>query len=190
MKLQAICEKLLQGRWKKILVGVVVSGLLLPIPAVALTFLGGWSGFLAVSGGAPFAQVSSNDTPNGGSLTVNMGSYSANQPADSVVSLSRTFRIRSEGEAVAIQQAFASIIRNANIQVTLDIRRLTGRTRFNIPPTNASAGNTIRTIRHSTTDRRFMTGGLYRISIYMRYSKTANGLWNNVTPHQFTFTGV
>lgn len=176
--------------WKRIVAGVVTAALLLPLPAMAITFLGSWSVTQFRTGSPPVAVVSSGDTGGGGFLSIDMGSYTAPRSAVSQVTAVRTFRVRSSGELLNLDRQFSTQLRNANLNLDVQFQRITGRSSFRINPITESAGSTTRTVGLNRTDSRFMTGGLYRAVITVRQHKSATGMWNNVSPYRFTFTSI
>ena len=176
--------------WKRVVVGVVTAALLLPLPALAITFLGSWSITQFRTGGAPAAAVTSSDSGGGGFLSIDMGAYSAPRSAVSQVTAVRSFRVRSSGELVNLERQFATELRNSNLKVDVQFQRITGRTNFRINPVTESAGGTLQTVSFNQTDSRFLTGGLYRAVITVRQQKSASGLWNNVSPYRFAFTSI
>jgi hypothetical protein len=176
--------------WKRVVLGVVTAALLLPLPAMAITFLGSWSVIQFRTGGAPAATVTSGDSGGGGFLSVNLGNYSASRAAVSQVTAVRSFRVRSSGELVNFERQLSTQIRNANLKVEVQFLRITGRSKFPISSVTESAGSTMRTVNFNQTDSRFLTGGLYMAVLTVRQQKSASGSWNNVSPYRFTFTSI
>lgn len=176
--------------WKRVVAGVVTAALLLPLPALAITFLGSWSITQFQRGGPPAATVTSGDSGGGGFLSIGLGAYSAPRAAVSQVTAVRSFRVRSSGELLNLERQFSTALERSNLRVDVQFQRITGRSSFRINPVNEAAGATPRTVNFSQTNSRFLTGGLYRAVVTVRQQKSAAGLWNNATPYRFTFTSI
>jgi hypothetical protein len=183
-----------RAAWKRIVFGVMAAVLLLPIPAVAITFLNSWDVRQNQSGGAPSATVSSTDTPDGGSLTIGMRAYSAPRVATSTVDAVRRFRVNNKKEMVSLVRRFNTYIQNADLRVSVRFRRLTGSTNWNLPDVQASRyaefSRASFWINYNQTDSKLMSGGTYEVSITVRQHKNATGAWNNATPYRFTFSSL
>jgi hypothetical protein len=138
----------------------------------------------------PAAQVTSTDTPTGGSLLINMGAFSGPGDATSQVKASRFFTVNNPSEVVSIAQSFTSLLRSADVQATVRIVPISGTGSFSPSTLTGSAGSNPQTINRSALDSATLTGGVYQLIVTVRYTKTGNGLWNNTSPHRFDFTGV
>lgn len=176
--------------------------LLVPVPALALTFLGSWNYFKATTGGGGpdiVQGTSSNNTdnPNNYGLTIGMGFV--NPPSTITkysVTATRDFQITDPVQSVNIAHSFASLVNDGSINVTLSIQRYgVANDPFNFPPysqtvpASAPPGSLLFLDNFNRTGR--LTQGLYRLSLTITYMRTPpNGSWNNSSPHTFTFRGL
>ncbi|MFT3881388.1 MAG: hypothetical protein QM703_17200 [Gemmatales bacterium] len=174
--------------------------LLVPVPALALTFLGSWNYFTATTPSGnlvPGASQNSTDNPNNYGLTIGMGFV---DPPSNItkysVTATRDFQITNALEFVRIAHSFFSYINNGSINVTITIQRYgVANDPFNFPPYSVSAGQTAPPGTGFGLDDFSKTGrlsqGLYRLSLTITYMRTPpNGSWNNSSPHVFTFQGL
>ncbi|HQR09102.1 MAG TPA: hypothetical protein PLN21_19930 [Gemmatales bacterium] len=171
--------------------------LLVPVPALALTFLGSWNFFSATTGGGGSDIVNgtfhnNSDNPNNYGLTIGMGFV--NPPSTITkysVTATRDFQITSDSQLISIAHSFGSFLDNGSISATLSIQRYgVANDPFNFPPYSVTTppGTFV-----GTNLTRFgrLTLGLYRLSLTITYMRTPpNGSWNNSSPHTFTFLGL
>jgi hypothetical protein len=180
-----------RGPWKKMLAGVAVATLLLPVPALALTFLGSWVFTSVITGGAPVPTTSFSDSANGGSLTIGMGSYSATPSASSEITATRNFTIPSGGQMVSVFRSWITTLQQANLQVKINIMKTNGNTSLDFNSAD-SAGLTQTTFTRTFTNSQRLTPGTYKVVIDILYKTNAATphKWINSSPHRFDFTGV
>jgi len=180
-----------RGGWKKVVGGLAAVALLLPMPALALTFLGSWQVTQNQQGGAPRATVSSHDTSSGGVLNLNLGSFSHTGAASSTVTAARNFTVSSPQEAVTIANNFQTILKNAGLNVTVTVRRTSGGSdKFGFPKFSQTAFSRPRFVDVTSTKTRTLTAANYRVTVTVQNTKDRNGSWTTVSPYQFSFNGV
>jgi hypothetical protein len=161
------------------------------MPALALSFLGTWQFNQNQTGGAPRAAVSSRDFSGGGSLTINMGSFSRRGEGTSTVTATRNFSVSSPREAVTIASQFQSILKNAGVDVSVDVRRVNGGGDvFGFSRFDRSVNSRPRFFDRSYSRTRTLASGTYRVTVTVRDTKERTGSWTTVSPYQFTFSGV
>ncbi len=172
--------------------------LLVPVPALALTFLGSWNYFSATNPAGNTASIlgtfqNSTDNPNNYLLQIGMG---APKPTSIVTSYSvtatRDFQITDPSQLVKIAHSFSSYLQDAGINVTINIQRYgVANDPFNFPPYSITADNFGKTVGlDNFFSQRSLSMGLYRLSLTITYTRTPSGGWNNSSPHTFTFKGL
>jgi len=176
--------------------------LLVPVPALGLTFLGSWNYFIATTGGGGSDVVNgtstnSTDNPNNYSLTVGMGYV--NPPSTITtytVTATRDFRIDNPSQTINILHFFGSFINDSSIKVTIAIQRFgVANDPFNFPPYNISAPllnppGTFVSL-NGFGRRGALLQGLYRMTVTLTYTRNPpQGSWNNSSPHTFNFRGL
>ena len=164
--------------------GAAALALLLPLPALALTFLGSWQITNQQTGGAPRATVTSQDNSSGGVLNIDLKSFSCRASGSSTVTAVRNFRVDSPSEVVTVARSLQTILKNAAVDATVQIQGV----RF--PNFDEAAGSRPRLFADSTSRQKRLRGGTYRVVVTVRASKDRNGSWTTVSPYQFTFSGV
>jgi len=179
-------------RWKKVkVIGAILAAVLfLPMPALALTFLGAWNINQNQTGGAPAAVVTSGDSATGGFLNIDMGSYSNRVVASSAVTANRDFSIASPSEVVTFTRAIQAIFRNANLEASVTVQRLSGTSDFLFPTFDRKVGSHVRYFNRVDRRTHRMNSGTYRVLVTVRNTKEKTGFWQTVSPYHFTFNGV
>lgn len=172
--------------------------LLVPVPALGITFLGSWRFFSTTTGGSVAGSSTGfSDQANNYGLTIGMGSV---QPPSNVskysVTATRDFQITSLSELVRISHSFGTFISDGSINVTMTIQRYgVANDPFNFPPYSFVAPQS-NPPAFAYLDDFFRTGtltqGLYRLSLTITYMRTPgpNSSWNNSSPHTFNFRGL
>lgn len=174
--------------------------LLIPVPALGLTFLGSWRFFTSNVGGLPTNLTPPGivDNPNDYQLTINMGKV---DPPSTVskysVTATRDFSIADPSELIRISHSFGTFMRDGNINVTMTIQRYgVANDPFNFPPYSFSAPAYPAPVSNPSLDDFFkqspLTQGLYRLSLTLTYIRNPNdnSNWNNSSPHVFNFRKV
>jgi hypothetical protein len=164
--------------------------LLAPVPAFALTFLGGWSFFQSVPGVATiFPPV---DGQNAYQLKIGMGNVPPPNITKLSVTATRDFQITNPMELISITHAFGSVLTNGSINVTLSIQKYNVPSDpFNFPAYSFTAMGT-QFPSLNFTKNGSLTQGLYRLTITLTYTTCGQATgcgWNNSSPHTFTFLG-
>ncbi len=173
-----------RGGVRKILGGAAALALFLPLPALALTFLGSWQITQQQTGSAPRATVTSHDTGTGGVLNIDLKSFSARATGTSTVTAVRNFQVASPSEVVTVARNLQSILKNASVDATVQIQGI------GFPAFSDAAGSRPRLFQDTTSRTKRLRGGTYRVVVTVRNTKDRNGSWNTVSPYQFTFSGV
>ncbi|HMP58041.1 MAG TPA: hypothetical protein PKD86_01700 [Gemmatales bacterium] len=191
--------------WLRRILAALTLLLLVPVPGLAITFLGtGWAILVSSTGnlidGDP-SPPTHNFTPNprGGLLEINMGEFLqnggfSNGPAQLRVTATRDFRVNGASETLRITRSFQSQLANGSIQVTVNIQpyNLANTPPYIIPPVTrlAPLGPPI-TVNDFSTNNGVFLGGNYRVTITITYTLNgAGGYWKNDTPHRFDFFGI
>jgi hypothetical protein len=191
--------------WTRRILAAATLLMLLPIPAMAITFLGAdWNYQVTFQGnpldGFPSAPLT-NFVPNprGGVLTIDMRQFLQNGNfsqggAQVRIQATRDFRVNGASETVRITRSFRSTLANGQIQVTVNIQpyNIANQPPYTIPPVtrNAGLGPPIQVGDNSTNNGVFL-GGNYRVTITITYTLNgAGGFWRNDTPHRFDFYGI
>jgi hypothetical protein len=171
--------------------GAILALLLLaPVPAFALTFLGGWNFFQSVPGIATIFPPS--DAPEHYMLKIGMGQIPPPSVTKLSVTATRDFQITSPSQLISIRHMFGSFLQSGSINVTLSIQRFNvPNDPFNFPPYSFS---TLGTANPSLDFTKFgtLTQGLYRVTLTITYTCKSTPLgcaWNNSSPHTFNFDG-
>lgn len=172
--------------------------LLIPVPALALTFLGSWNFFSATTGGGGSDIVNGTFTnpvpenPNNYGLIIGMGYVNPPSTISKYsVTATRDFQITDPAQTVNIAHSFGSMLNNGSINVTLTIQRYgVANDPFNFPPYSITTppGLFVGLDNFQRSGR--LTLGLYRLSLTITYMRNPTGSWNNSSPHTFTFKGL
>jgi hypothetical protein len=196
MSMRSVTGKLLAGRTKAIVGGALVVLLLAPIPGYAITFLGpDWLFTIEKSGGPPISTTSFTDNSTGGTLTIDMGQYSAASQASSKIKAKRDFTVAPGGESVDISSAFETLAFKSDVKVGIKIKPLNGGDTIKLPVFFQAAGNTPSVLSTNDQFNQFLAEGTYKMIVKVKYTKKTAGTWDNqppgsTSPHQFTFSGV
>lgn len=192
----------------RVLAAAIALLLLLPVPGMALTFLGFWQIFSSSSGtGVPSPTTSFGDNLRGGFLEVNMGEYLNNGFSGNLsVTAIRDFRINGAAELVTIRRSFTSLLSDGRIRVTVNITpyNVANPPPFNIPPVNINRTGAIfpgppfggPTVGDNSSNTGLFLGGNYRVTINILYEKNGqlnnqnSGYWKNLSAHRFEFFGI
>jgi hypothetical protein len=188
----------MQRTMRNLLTAALALALLIPVPALGITFLGSWRFFSSNVGGSPTGLTPPGivDNPNDYGLTINMGQV---QPPSTTskysITATRDFSITDPSELIRISHSFGSQMENGNINVTMTIQRYgVANDPFNFPPYsfNAPPGVTSNPGLNDFFKQSSLTQGLYRLSLTLTYIRnvTPTSFWNNSSPHVFNFRKV
>ncbi|MBL8822709.1 MAG: hypothetical protein JNJ77_08995 [Planctomycetia bacterium] len=179
---------------RKILTTALVLVALLPVPALAITFLGGWQ-FFATHPGIT-SQTFTDDFNNYG-LTISMGAVAAPSGVTKVsVTAIRDFRVTDPSELVRISHSFGSYIQDGSINVNVSIQRYgVANDPFNFPPYSFITQNPALQYNPSLNDffkQNTLAAATYRMAVTITYTRSGatTSSWNNSSPHVFNFRGV
>jgi len=207
----------LLSRWKQLLGGLVAALFLVPVPALALTFTGGWQAVIDREGKPKPPPPRFNDVTNNRGqkdlLTVNMGNYQGGKvKAASRIDLTRRFNISAASQLLEFQDHFAAQFSQAGALVKVAVRDTMGRAvlratiddqgEFIIlgaPPVMrtplkfnknfpSSAFQTV----NGDLDKIFrLKKGHYFLEVEVVYTTNRRtGGWRTISPHQFEFIGL
>jgi hypothetical protein len=191
----------LLGRWKPVLGGVIAALLLLPVPALALTFTGHWKAAIQRSGiplpPKPKVADVTNNAAQKDTLTVNMGNYTGRKgKAVSSIILTRGFTISAASQTIQLNETFATELVQAGAQVVVAVRNANGRVvatpfvfRTNFPRTPflgfVPVGG------KAPTNTFTLKKGRYTFDVRIKYrTDNKHGRWKTKSPHKFEFIGV
>jgi hypothetical protein len=177
-------------RWKRVLGGVVAAALFLPVPVLALTFLGSWQIQQNQTGGAPAAAVTFSDTSTGGMLSIDMKSFSMHREASSTVTATRNFSVHSPSEAVTMARSIEAFFKHAFVDVKVTVQRVSGSSNFSFPEFKRFVGSRPQYFAGTASRTQRMNAGTYKVIVSVQNVKASNGSWNTVSPYKFTFNGV
>lgn len=191
------------GKYRNVIGATLALLMLLPVPALGLTFLGSWRFFTSNVGGTPSNLTAPiiSDAPNNYGLTINMGQVLSTDPTISKYSVTATrdFQITDPTELIKIAHSFSSTLQGlgSSINVTMTIQRYgVANDPFNFPPysfTPPQANTVYNPFLNNFFKQGSLTLGLYRLSLtltYIRNPNTPPSSWNNSSPHVFNFSRV
>src|SRR6516225_2393984 len=102
MRSKTILRGLLK-RWRQLIACLVAALMLIPVPAMALTFTSGWQSVISTSGGPtpPTPSVTDSTVGADDNMFVNYGTYQGSTAkAQSQITLDRNISVPSAGEAI------------------------------------------------------------------------------------------
>jgi len=184
---------------KRLVVGLVVAVLLMPTPAMALTFLGSWSAQINLSGGPlPPAPTFSDSLTNNGTptaqdvLTVDMGDYQgATMKATSSIELKRNMQVTSASQLVTFMQDFTSQFAQAGVSSEVTVYDSNGRNGFTpVVFGRDNQSSKFVTFSAQQSANKTLTAGTYLLDVTVTYTTDAKlGAWKSISRHHFTFQG-
>lgn len=192
------------NKYRNLIGATLALLMLIPVPALGLTFLGSWRFFTSSTGGTPDNLTAPLvvDSPNNYGLTINMGKVETTSTVTKYsVTATRDFQITDASELIRISHSFASTIQGlgSSINVSMTIQRYgVANDPFLFPPYSFSVP-TANQIYNPSLNNFFkqssLTSGLYRLSLtltYIRQLTTPDNptSWNNSSPHVFNFSRV
>jgi hypothetical protein len=183
------------------------AALLIPIPALAITFLGPWKVLTALTthtAGAPAGQLSGFDDfkgPGGTStsVTVFMGDSTAKIAASSTLAIQRTFRVDSpNGQRLVVQGLVDTLFKDASFSVSAQIGRNQGGTFKPIQQLallSGTVGATPTTVFQSGPIVRSKVlpqagGRPYVVRLFFTFKKAPDGFWADHSPTPASFHHV
>jgi hypothetical protein len=181
--------------WRRLAACLIVALILVPLPAMALTFTSPWQALTFTSGGPTPPRPTFTDVTNGGQddLFVNMGNFQGTtREALSVIGLERGISVPSAGEAISFAHAFATDLKQGGVDVAVAVFDSHGNLvavpiTFN-QQTNSAAFTTISANQVAT---RSFNGGTYFLAVGIAYNTNNKlGGWNSKSVHHFEFLGL
>ncbi|HMP18439.1 MAG TPA: hypothetical protein PKD72_15545, partial [Gemmatales bacterium] len=181
------------------ILGVTLAlALLIPVPALGLTFLGSWRFFTSNVGGLPSGLTAPGivDIVNDYTLSINMGQVAPPSTVSKYsITATRDFSISDPSELIRISHSFNSLMSDGNINVTMTIQRYgVANDPFNFPPYSFNAPPNVMSnpFLNDFFKTSPLTQGLYRLSLTLTYIRnvTPTSSWNNSSPHVFNFRRV
>ena len=181
--------------------GLVAALLLMPLPAMAITFLGSWSPTFTQTGGPtpPTPTIVSDSVTNAGQddqLLVNMDQYQGSTAkASSQIVLTRQIQITSSSQTVEFDHTYDALFSFAGYTTTVQVKDLQGH--VVITPINVSKSNTSGTFKElqdNANVRQSLANGTYNLVVTI--TNTTNnkvGGWKfnpgHKSEHEFDFQG-
>jgi hypothetical protein len=195
MRWNALTVALRTSRWRRVVPGLAVALLLMPTPALALTFLTPWSTTFTQTGGPTPPTPIVNDSVNGQDdhLTVDMGNYTGSTAvATSTVQLTRQIQVTSASQAIQYAHAAGNTFQQAGETVTVVLKNASGSTTLSTPISVSFTNNSTIpvTFSDSETVRNTLNNGTYTLVVTVTH-KTNNklGSWKKKSQHVFDFAG-
>jgi hypothetical protein len=192
------------GRVGKIVIGVLAGFLLLPIPALGLTFLGPWN-FTNLQINAPTPLTLIADAVGSTRLTVDMGRNGitsaagptgsfVNPGAVSIFTATRPITVPVGGEFVSVTQTYQTLLQGATQQSVLYFDPINNNAANRIypqPNTFNSQGIRFANVFNGSNSSNPFTlpAGQYNVVIRIKFKKDRFGIWDNSnllpgTPYQ------
>jgi hypothetical protein len=181
--------------WRRLIVCLVAALILIPAPAMALTFTSAWQAATSLSGGPTSPTPTVTDVTNGGddNLFVNMGNYQGStQKATSIITLERQISVPSPGEAISMASAFATDFKQGGVDVAVGVFDSRGHL-VALPITFDQQTNStvFTTISANQTTTQNLKGGDYFLAVAISYTTNNKvGGWNTKSVHHFEFLGL
>jgi hypothetical protein len=200
MYLTKLREALVRSRWPRTIAVALGVALLIPLPALALTFLGPWKVVQALTthtAGAPegilvdFTDVKRHGSVVGSSVIVNMGQSTAPIATSSTLAIQRTFRVDSPaGERLVVQGLINTFFKDASFSVNAQIGHKQGgafKVDEQLALLSGSVGATPTTITRSGPLLKSkllpQAGGRhYFVRLFFTFAKAPDGFWHDNSP--------
>ena len=195
MRSAALLARPASGAFKRVLPALFSAALLLPVPALALTFTSPWQTATAVSGGPTPTPATFTDATNGGddNLFVDMGNYQGQtKTAVSAIGLARSITVPSAGEAIDFAHQFAASFKQAGVNVAVAVFDNHGNL-VAAPITFSQSTNstTFTTISANQLVNQTIKGGNYILTVGILYNTNNKiGGWKKISKHHFEIDGL
>jgi hypothetical protein len=185
----------LRKTWWRLTTSLVAVLILVPVPAMALTFTGPWQAVTSTSGGPTPPAATFSDVTNGGddNLFVNMGNYQGTtQKALSVIALTRNISVPSSGEAIQFAHAFTTDFKQGGVDVAVAVFDNHGHlVATPITFDKQTTSTTFTTISANQSVKQNINGGNYILSVGIAYNTNNKiGGWKTKSQHHFEFLGL
>jgi hypothetical protein len=182
--------------WRRLLGGAVAALVLLPMPAMALTFLGSWTKTTSVSGGPTPSAPTVTDSTSGqdDSLVVDMGNYQgATATANSSITLTRQIQITSTGsQQIEFLHSATSQFAQGGESLSLKVEDASGKTVLFTPITfsYSNASSKMATVLDNELYKTALGKGTYTLVVNVTYNTNNKlGGWKKISAHQFEIEG-
>ncbi len=195
MRIAANFVSALLRRSGRLFGGLAAAVLLLPLPAMALTFTSAWQAVTLQSGGPTPPKPTFTDSTTGGadSLTVNMGSYQGQtKTAVEAIALARSITVPTAGEAIQFAEQFATQFKQGGVDLAVAVfdnhgNLVAAPITFN-QQTNSKA---FTTITGNQSVKQTINGGNYILTVGVAYNTNNKiGGWKAISAHHFQITGL
>jgi hypothetical protein len=191
----------LLGRMRRVVGGLVAALLLMPVPALAITYLGSWSAMTTVSGGPkpPTPAIISDAITNGGQndqLLVNVGQYQGSTAtASSQIVLTRQIQITSNSQGIEFDHTYDALFSYGGYTTRVEVDNSKGQaviTPINVSPSNSSAA--FKELQDNLNVKQSLAKGTYTLKItIINTTNNKVGGWKfnpgHKSFHEFDFQG-
>ncbi len=175
--------------------GLAAAVLLLPLPALALTFNNAWTPTFVTTGGPTPAKATYTDSTSGGddNVDVSLGNYNGvTSPAVSSITLARSITVPNAGEAVDFLQQFAASFTFGGATATVALANSQGKivaTPLSFTSTNTGSGSS--TVSTSQNVKETIAGGTYTLTVKVVFSTNNKiGAWKQISQYNFNIDGL
>jgi hypothetical protein len=194
MPIRNFALRLLRGG-RRMIGALAAAALLVPLPAMALTFTGPWQAFTNVSGGPTPTTPTFTDVTNGGTddLVVDMKDYQgATAKAASIITLVRPIEITSASEAVDFAHQFAADFKQGGVVAAVGV--FDGRGNLVAAPitfAQQTRSTTFTPIGADQSVTETFSKGNYFLGVGVIYfTNNKIGGWKEVSKHHFEIEGL
>jgi hypothetical protein len=189
----------LLGRMRRVVGGLVAALLLMPVPAMAITYLGSWSATFTQTGGPTPPKPTFTDSLSSGgqndTLLVAMGDYQGSTAAaTSTIQLTRPITISQPTQVIEFDHSFAGLFAQAGYSATVAVKDSSGHavvTPFSLNESTTSKNFT--ELQDSLNVNKKLARGNYTLVVTV--TDTTNnkiGGWKkyqSISAHEFDFQG-
>lgn len=182
--------------WTRAILGVLTVLILLPVPALALSFLSDWD-IRTQTRNAPPPIILAGDTSSQGTFfQINFGENTVRQVANALVITTRDFNISAERQNVSLFRSLEALLQDSSVSIGFRIVDLaSNREVMNFRRTEF--GGSVRTRLNELVGFDVsLARGNYQLTLDVGFDKAAAGSWDNTgpgqgqgSPFQFEFTG-
>jgi hypothetical protein len=193
MKFNSALKSMFLGRSMKRLGLVMLVVLLVPIPALGLTFLGPWN-FTNLQINAPTPLTGVSDFGGSTTLTVDMGKNGVttasgetgslvNPGAVSIFTATRSISIPSGGQTVNVSQTYQSLLQGATQQSAVYFDPINNNANNRIDPFpsvfNSQGTRFANVFYGSATNQIPLAPGQYNVVVRIKFKKDRFGVWDS-----------
>jgi hypothetical protein len=183
--------------WTRMILSTLTVLVLLPVPALALTFLTDWD-IRTETRNAPSPTVLAGDTSSQGTFfQVNFGENTRPQVASALVTGVRDFAITTDRQAVGFFRSVEALLENSSINFGFRIVNLANQREVLSFRRSEDAGPVRTRFNELVGFTANLARGSYQITLDVGFEKTAAGSWDNTgaiagqgSPFQFEFLGI